>query len=264
MEQARDFLDESEALATILEGLGPADWEQKTQFKGWTINDVIVHLHFWNRGADLALTDPDQFTANLGQLTEALGKGTLRAHENAAIEERGPDLREAWRAFYTDMADRWARLDPKRRVKWAGPDMSVRSSMTARQMETWAHGMEIFDLLGIRRVEHDRIRNIVILGVNAFGWSFKVRGRDVPEVMPHLRLTAPSGAEWEFGEPDQADRISGPAVEFAQVVTQTRNNADTSLVVEGAVANTWMAEAQCFAGPPETPPAPGTRFVKDG
>ena len=262
MEQARDFFDESEALAAVLDGLDAADWNRATQFKGWTINDVIVHLHYWNRSADLALTDPDAFSAELGKLREVLAGSGLREYENSAISERGAELFGAWRALYSDMGERWAKLDPKLRVKWAGPEMSVRSSMSARQMETWAHGMEVFDLLGQSREEHDRIKNIVVLGANAFGWSFKVHGHDVPEKMPFLQLTAPSSAVWEFGEADQADRITGPAVDFAQVVTQTRNVADTALVVEGPVAQAWMAQAQCFAGPPETPPAPGTRFVQ--
>lgn len=262
MEQAADFVDESESLAAVLSGLAPNDWGRSTQFKGWTIDDILVHLHFWNRAADLALTDPDGFATKLNEIPEpGIGPG-LRAYEQADIVERGPDLLAAWRVLYRDMGERWAVLDPKRRVKWAGPDMSVRSSMTARQMETWAHGQAIFDLLGIKRVEHDRIRNVVVLGVNAFGWSFKVHGRDVPETMPFLNLTAPSGAVWTFGDAGLQDRISGSAVEFAQVVTQTRNVADTHLVVEGPVARSWMAEAQCFAGPPETPPAPGMRFAR--
>ena len=53
--------------------------------------------------------------------------------------------------------------------------------------------------------------------------------------------------------------MSGAPIEFCQVVAQTRNIADTALVVEGPAARAWMALAQCFAGPPETPPAPGTR-----
>lgn len=262
MEQAADFVDESDSLAAILNGLGKEDWSRSTQFKGWTIDDILIHLHFWNRAADLALTDPDGFTKKLEQIPEpGVGSG-LRAYEHADIAERGPDLLAAWRVLYREIGERWARLDPKSRVKWAGPDMSVRSSMTARQMETWAHGQAIFDLLGIKRVEHDRIRNVVVLGVNAFGWSFKVHGRDVPQTVPLLSLAAPSGAVWTFGDDGQQDRISGLAVEFAQVVTQTRNVADTRLVVEGPVATRWMEEAQCFAGPPETPPAPGTRFAR--
>ncbi|MCY6382478.1 TIGR03084 family metal-binding protein [Hoeflea prorocentri] len=260
MEQARDFLDESEALAAILTGLADADFEQPTQFKGWTINDVLVHLHFWNRGADQALTDPPAFEAATGRLMKALAGSSLRGFENGEITERGTDLLNAWQTLYRDMGARWEALDPKQRVKWVGPDMSVRSSMTARQMETWAHGQEIFDLLGFKREERDRIRNIVVLGVNTFGWAFKVRGAPVPDEMPHLTLTLPSGATAEYGESGNANRIAGSAVAFAQVVTQTRNVADTDLSIEGPIAREWMENAQCFAGPPETPPAPGTRF----
>ena len=43
--------------------------------------------------------------------------------------------------------------------------MSARSAISARQMETWAHGQEVFDVLGADREEHDRIRNIVVLGL---------------------------------------------------------------------------------------------------
>jgi hypothetical protein len=45
------------------------------------------------------------------------------------------------------------------------------------------------------------------------------------------------------------------------VVTQVRNVADTRLKAVGAAAVAWMANAQCFAGPPETPPSPGTRRI---
>lgn len=259
MEQARDFVEECDALLVVLGRLSDEDWNRPTQFKGWTTNDIIIHLHFWNRAADLSLTDADLFSEKLEEIPEPGTKSGLRAYEQAEIPQRGADLLKVWRDFYADMGERWAILDPKLRVKWAGPDMSIRSSMTARQMETWAHGQAIFDLLGIERVECDRICNIVILGVNAFGWSFKVHDRDIPDAMPYLNLTAPSGAVWIYGEANQNDRISGSAVEFAQVVTQTRNIADTVLRVEGDTAALWMAEAQCFAGPPEVPPLPGTR-----
>ena len=53
--------------------------------------------------------------------------------------------------------------------------------------------------------------------------------------------------------------VEGDAVAFCQVAAQTRNIADTALRVEGDAARAWMALAQCFAGPPELTPAPGTR-----
>ncbi len=262
MQQARDFLEESDALAALLQNLPAEDWTTATLFKNWTINDVVVHLYYWNIGADLALVDPDAFQHRAAQVVAALGDGGLRPVENAAIAERGAALFRAWQAQYRDMADRWATVDPNTRVAWIGPSMSARSSLSARQMETWAHAQAVFDLLGRRRSESDRIRNVVMLGVNAFGWSHKVQGLPMPERMPYLSLTAPSGAIWTFGEPDPSERIKGSAVAFAQVVTQTRNVADTDLQVTGTVARSWMHHAQCFAGPKETPPKPGARHIQ--
>jgi uncharacterized protein (TIGR03084 family) len=140
--------------------------------------------------------------------------------------------------------------------------MSVRSCISARQMETWAHGQAAFDLLGRVRVEHDRIRNIAIMGVNTFGWTFVNRGRVVPSKKPYVRLKSPSGEWWTWNDADERNCVEGSAAEFCQVVTQTRNVADTSLRMSGEVAHEWMSMAQCFAGPPVAPPAPGSRFMQ--
>lgn len=260
MEQAKDFLEESEALYAVLADLPDEKWETVTQFKGWTLNDVLIHLHFWNQMAELSLQDEEAFQARVAETFAGIKAQGFRATENAAIAERGADLLDAWRTLYTHIGTSWAGLDPKRRVKWAGPDMSVRSSMTARQMETWSHGQEVFDILGVERQEADRIKNIVVLGANTFGWSYKVNGRPIPETVPRLELALPSGAMWENGE-SETDVITGSAVDFARVVAQTRNIADTSLQVVGPIATEWMSIAQCFAGAPETPPAKGERHL---
>jgi uncharacterized protein (TIGR03084 family) len=257
LEQAQDFAAECDALAVVLDNAAEEDFSKATQFKGWTIDDVLVHLHFWNHLADLSLNQPDRFAAAFEGAAMAFANRTVRAFENASVDARGRALLDLWRSHAAGMAERWLSVDPKRRVRWAGPEMSARSSITARQMETWAHGQEIFDLFGVVREETDRIRNIVVLGVNTYGRSFAVRGLTPPGPMPRLALVAPSGATWHYGEGEGL--ISGSAVAFAQVVAQTRNIADTGLKVEGEAATAWMANAQCFAGPPETPPAPGTR-----
>ncbi len=263
MQQAFDFREECNVLARSFSNVSNIDWEMKTQFKNWSLNDIFVHLHFWNEMADWSLTDEARFQTRLAKVSDGLKMGGMRPIENEIIAPRGPELFEVWQSFSAVMSQRWSVLDPKLRVRWAGPDMSVRSSMTARQMETWAHGQAVFDVFDLARVESDRIKNIVILGVNTFGWSHKVQGLAVPGNMPRLELEAPSGAVWTFGD-DGKTSIFGKAVEFAQVVTQTRNVADTDLRIEGDVAATWMATAQCFAGPPESPPQKGWRFVETG
>jgi len=261
--QADDFLTESETLYAALTGLDDTALLQATQFKGWTIEDVLVHLHFWNIAADLSVSDEAGMQKRVASVMAALKEtGSMRSGENATVTERGTALREAWITNARNMAVRWRDMDPKQRLTWVGPTMSARSSITARQMETWAHGFEIFDTLGKAREEQDRIKNIVVLGVNTFGWSHQVQSLPVPEAMPRLTLTAPSGEVWTFGEVGD-NSITGSAVDFAAVVTQTRAFADTDLIATGDTAQTWMTHAQCFAGPPETPPAAGTRHRQE-
>ena len=62
------------------------------------------------------------------------------------------EMRQRQQDFCAEMARRFLGADPKGRVKWAGPDMSVLSSITARLMETWAHSQAIYDMLGHKRV----------------------------------------------------------------------------------------------------------------
>ena len=262
MEQARDFVEECETLYQLLTGLADTEWDRPTLFKGWTLNDILVHLHFWNGMAHQSLVAPDAFAQRLAAIQAKFKRDGMRATENADLTLRGEALRDAWQTLYQEMGQHWANVDPKQRLKWAGPDMSARSSITARLMETWAHGQAAFDLLGVTRTEGDRIRNVVVLGVNTFGWTYKVNNLDVPATVPRLTLEAPSGATWTFGDSDATDSIEGAAVEFAQVVAQTRNIADTSLRVTGPVATQWMSIAQCFAGSAQAPPAAGARHVQ--
>lgn len=259
MQQAEDFRAESKALFALLDGTDASGFDEPTQFKEWTINAVLQHLFFWNQMAGLQLTDEAELTRRLSAVLSH--DGGMRGFEAAHFGGLGGrDLLEQWSADVDATADLFADADPKARLKWAGPDMSARSSITARLMETWAHGQEVFDHLGVERQNEDRIQNIVVLGVNTFGWTYKTRKETPPGPMPYLELTAPSGATWTYGDDNPSERITGPAEAFCQVVTQTRNVADTALTVVGSTATDWMSKAQCFAGPPETPPAPGVRF----
>jgi uncharacterized protein (TIGR03084 family) len=262
LQQAIDFREECDALYDVLAPLSDADWEQKSQFKDWSINEIMAHLHYWNRGADLSLNDEPAFLqlmTDLGEIRKS-GEDHRRFVERRIDGASGKTLLALWREYYNTLADHFQVEDPKKRVKWAGPDMSVRSSITARLMETWSHAQAIYDLLGLERVEADRIKNIAVIGINTFGWTFANRKMEPPGPMPYVRLTAPSGDIWEWGVASVAECIEGRAVEFCQVVTQVRNIADTDLAVTGPVATEWMALAQCFAGAPEDPPKPGTRY----
>ena len=259
--QADDFKAECDALYALLQPLNDADFEHVTQFKGWTLNDVLEHLHIWNWAARESLVNEAGFDAYIEKMMGPdLVHLPLKQREKAFLGgEKGQALLKIWRDMYIETAKAFRDEYPKRRLKWAGPSMSARSSITARLMETWAHAQEVYDRLGQQRVDQDHIQNIVVLGINTYGWTYATRKQEPPGDIPYVELVAPSGAVWCFGDASAADRILGSASEFCQVVTQVRNIADTSLTVIGPVASDWMAKAQCFAGPPETPPAPGAR-----
>ncbi len=262
---AEDFRAESEALYALIKPLAEAEFDRKTAFKGWTINNILRHLHVWNYAAELSLRDGKAFLDWFKAPARVVPDGGLPAFEEQFLGGlSGTPLLNKWHSFSHKIADKFAVADPKDRVVWAGPGMSVRSSITARLMESWAHGQAVYDELGVTRQNTDRIHSIVVLGVNTFGWSFKNRKKSPPEPMPFLSLEAPSGKIWTFGEDNPDDRIEGPAEDFCQVITQVRNIADVNLRLTGATATLWMDIAQCFAGPPETPPAPGTRGINYG
>ncbi len=263
MQQAKDFLEESEDLEELLLAIKDQDYEVETQFKRWTISDILRHLHLFNQAAELTLKDGTMFQKMFLELKSlrAEGASLLEAQRRMLDDLSGRELFEKWREGCRVLAKNYYESDPKKRVLWAGPNMSARSSITARQMETWAHGQAIYDLFGLERVESDRIKNIVHLGVKTFGWTFVNRGLAIPETAPHIKLISPSGNQWEWNEFQEQNIISGLAVDFAQVVTQVRNVADTKLLVEGKSSCAWMAIAQCFAGDAEDPPKKGGRGV---
>jgi uncharacterized protein (TIGR03084 family) len=258
---AGDLRDEGDELYALMTNLRAEDWQRKTPFKDWTPDYVVQHLFMGDWMNTISITDPDRFddvTARRKAAREA-GQTTMGLEMIDEDVGHGPKLLDAWQKQLHALCDIFAASDAKRRMKWVGPDMSVRSAATARMMETWAHGQDIYDLLRKTRMPKDRIRNIAALGVNTYGWTFQNRSMEAPQPAPHVRLTAPSGEIWTWNEPDETNLVEGSAAEFCHVVTQGRHIGEVNLRVVGENATKWMAIAQCFAGNANDPPAVGQR-----
>ena len=251
LQQVDDLREEGEALFDLLDTLTDDQWALPTPFKNRTVNWVVRHLHDADCWAIQSITDPDAY-----RTWAAKWIASRRIHPRYP---RGKPLLERWCADFVKLCATLELADPERRVPWFGPDMGIRMMATARQMETWAHGQDVYDLVRVRRHNTDRIRNVCHLGVRTFGWTFMNRELEVPTPPPYVRLDAPSGAVWEWNDRSDTNCVMGSAVEFAHVVTQGRNIADCNLTVVGDTANAWMNAAQCFAGEPQKPPAPGAR-----
>jgi len=258
-----DFRDEVDELHGFLQTLKAEQWERETGFMEWTPWDVVAHLHYFDVVSMASLEGEEAFAPEKQTIIDGVVAG--RTNKQIAGERFGKlgvaELLSEWHTTAHALAKTLGESDPKRRLPWFGPDMGVPMFTTARYMEVWAHGQEIYDLVGVTRRDTDRIKNIATIGIKTFGWTFVNRSQEVPGPPPYVRLVAPSGEIWEWNEPSD-DSVRGSAVDFCHVVTQGRNVEDTAIEATGPVAKQWMAIAQCFAGGPVDPPKPGTRGIQ--
>lgn len=258
-----DLLAEYRALADFCATLSAGDWRRVSAFYGWTPWDEIAHLLYFDEAALVSATDPERFAREAaalnarvaaGEEISAIARGLYGTLDGAALLAR-------WRGTHETLVKALAALDPKARLGWYGPPMSARSFATARLMETWAHGQDIWDVMRRRRPPSARLKHIAHIGVGTFGWTFVNRGLPVPVAQPFVALTAPDGSSWTWGDSTGEHRVQGSAEDFCLVVTQRRHVQDTALACTPGPMADWMALAQCFAGPPADGPAPGVRRV---
>jgi uncharacterized protein (TIGR03084 family) len=248
----RDVLAEHDDLRAILVDIPPADWERPTPAAGWSVRDQLSHLAYFDGAARLSIAEPDAFRAARAEamadiekfVDAALGYG--RGISGAELLDRFTDERRR-------LVEAALAAPEGVRVPWYGPDMAVPSSITARIMETWAHGQDVADALGVVRPLTDRLRHVCDIGIRARPFSYRNRGLEPPDTPLRVELEAPDGTTWEWGPPDAADRVRGRAIDFALVVTQRRLAADTGLDIDGDDARAWIAFAQAFAGNPTDP-----------
>jgi uncharacterized protein (TIGR03084 family) len=252
---ADDLRAETAELEKLLVPLGDAGWETPTPAPGWAIRDQISHLAYFDEAATTAALDPERFREQRDAFVASGGSIT----EDIARDKRAlaiPALHAWFRTARRALLDALTSIDPRTRVPWYGPDMSIASSLTARIMETWAHGQDVADALGATRTPTRALRQVAHIGARTMPNSFAARGRAVPDADVYVALVSPDGERWTWGDAAAANHVEGDALEFCLVVTQRRNVADTSLAVTGPVAIEWMEIAQAFAGPPGAGRAP--------
>jgi len=243
-----DLEAETTDLLALLGPLPTEDWERPTPAEGWRIRDQVSHLAYFDDAAVQALVDPDGFRA---AAAEVMGRGPDFPDRIAADARTlaAPAVRDWFTAARRSLLEAFGPADPGTRLPWYGPDMSAASSVTARLMETWAHGQDVADALGVERTPTARLRHIAHLGVATRGHSYRLRGRDAPTEPVWVELDAPDGERWTWGDPDAAERVVGPALDYCLVVSQRRHVDATALEATDG-ARGWLVIAQAFAGAP--------------
>jgi uncharacterized protein (TIGR03084 family) len=249
-----DLRAEGDELRAAVDALGPDGWTRPTPAAGWTVATQVVHLLWTDEVAVLAAHSHES-----PQAKQAWDEVVLAAIEDpTGFADRAAFALEAlprdealarWSAGRVALGDALVGLPDGHKMPWFGPPMSAASMATARFMETWAHGRDVYDAVGERPPPSDRIRNVAHLGVRTRDFAYSVRGEEPPAEEFRVELTAPSGALWTWGPEDARQRVSGSAYDFCLLVTQRVHRADTDLTAEGEDAEHWLGIAQAFAGP---------------
>lgn len=257
--QLRDLLGdlaaESAALDAVVAELEDTAWLTPTPAEGWTVATQIAHLDWTDGQALRAVRDPEEFSGWVLEARDRLS-GLVDDEAQAGASAAPSQLLDRWRASRAELSDALAALPEGARIPWFGPTMNAASMATARLMETWAHGLDVTDALGLPPSSSDRLRHVAHLGVRTRDFAFAQHGVPAPAEPFHVELTAPDGVLWTWGPEDAAQRVSGPALDFCLRVTRRRHRADLALAATGADADRWLDLAQAFAGRPgaERPP----------
>ncbi len=244
-----DLRAESDDLDALVASL-PADrWADPTPAPGWTIAHQIGHLLWTDRVALTAVTDEAEFAQVLNDAQkDPAGFVDAGAEELAAVPPA--ELLADWRATRNRLHEALQSAPDGRKLPWFGPPMSAASMATARLMETWAHGLDVADTLGVKRPATERLRSIAHIGVRTRDYAFVINNLTPPAEPFLVELRGPGGETWSWGPADAAQRVTGSAEDFCFLVTQRRPLGILDVTAHGPDAQRWLEIAQAFAGPP--------------
>ncbi|MEU6096656.1 TIGR03084 family metal-binding protein [Streptomyces sp. NPDC047079] len=246
-----DLGRESEELDRLVAELGEERWALATPAQGWTVAHQIAHLAWTDRAALVAVTEPEAFAAEIDKALKSPDTWVDEAAREGAALPPARLLAE-WRESRAALGRALREAPPGVRHPWYGPPMSTASMATARLMETWAHGLDVADALGVPPTPTARLRHIARLGCRTRDFAYAVHGLPAPAEPFRVELFGPSQDVWTYGPDDAPQRVTGPALDFCLLVTQRAHRADLALRAEGPDADRWLDIAQAFAGPPGT------------
>jgi uncharacterized protein (TIGR03084 family) len=240
-----DLRAEQRELQDRLRSIDPDAWLQPTPARGWDVRDTIAHL-----------ADTDEMA--IATATGAPGSLNARVEISASGEDvtfrgvlhgrrrSGRDVCAWFESSTAALHEMFLAIDPNERVPW-GIGMRPPSLVSARLMETWAHGLDVYAAVGVAPTDTDRLAQVAWLATRALPYAYSVAGREPPGMPIRVELTLPSGEPWATGPADAPDRITGPAGEYCRVFVHRLAVDDaTMLHADGEAAADALRVARAY------------------
>jgi uncharacterized protein (TIGR03084 family) len=213
-----DLEAEQQVVAGYVRDLDADGWLLPTPSWSWDVRDTVSHLAHTDEVAIDTMTGGPNALLNVraqrASSEDVTYLGVLRGRRLS-----GREVSRWWEEQSALERQHLRALDPSSRVPW-GLGMGAPAFVTARLMETWAHGLDIAAATGAEVIDTDRLAHIAWLATRALPYAYSVVGRRPPEVPIRVELTLPSGALWTSGPDDAANRITGTAGEYCRVFVQ--------------------------------------------
>jgi len=241
-----DLEAEQEYLDQFLSALLGTQWDFPSLAEGWTLRDSVSHIAHIDEVATAVLRGDNSPLETAAKVLFNFAEIGV----NKGRKMKWGEILPWWRRARCIMKEELAKCDPKRRIPWFARPMGAKAFATARLMETWAHGLDCFDAVGVEPVDTYRLRHVALLAYMARSFAYQVNGLPAPESPLRLELVLPSGEMWTMGEGIAIDRIRGKAGEFCRVAVRRRHWKDMNLEIEGEEARRFIGIVQTYAGPP--------------
>lgn len=244
MQAAVDELEaEQNDLDSVLASLTDDQWLTPTSAEGWDVRDQISHLADVNEVAfDTATGGPRSLNASVATFPtpeDFTMSGCLRGRAMSPAE-----VLTWYRTSSKPLNDHLRTRSASDHIPW-GLGFKAPTLATARLMETWAHGLDVTDALGVEPILTPRLRSVAWLVTNALPYAFMTAGITPPPGTLRVEVTF-EGEVWTFGPDDATDRIEGDAYEYCRVGIQRAKREETSLKAIGKLAEAALTNARAF------------------
>lgn len=243
-----DLIADGNDIEELVTGLSQDQWSLPTPAPGWTVKHQIAHLAFVAHLAALSAGDPATFAVVTAKAKHDF-QGAVEAALMPYLRLPTGELVDKWRDERNTAAKALAAIEPPSTVPWLVTPLPPSVLAAAGMMELFGHGQDIADAIGGTRELTDRIGHLAWFGVRTRDFGYHAHGLTAPDEEFRVELTGPSGVVWEFGPADATQRVTGPAADFALLVSRRRHRDDLALTAQGDKADGWLDIAQAYRGP---------------